>query len=87
MKVHQVTLAARLDVEGLALILHGVKVQTVRFETLQRRKCKLRAEEAQRLTARIVTPAQMQEENSLVPINTPIRILNLSSSLKKHYAR
>ena len=64
-----------------------MKVKTVSFEKLQRDKRKARAEDARRLASGEVTPEQLQEENSLVPMGTKITILNLRETLERHYGK
>lgn len=58
----------------------------VSFEALQRQKRRARARDARRLAAGDVTPEQLQRENSFVQEGTPIRIVNLSQSLRRHYS-
>ena len=64
-----------------------MKVKTVSFEKLQRDKREARAEDARRLAAGEVTPEQLQEENSLVPMGAKITILNLRETLERHYGK
>lgn len=64
-----------------------MKVKTVSFEKLQRDKRRARAEDARRLSSGEMTPEQLQEENSLVPMGTKITILNLRETLERHYGK
>ena len=59
----------------------------VSFEALQRQKRRARALDARRLAAGEVTPDQLQAENSFVPEGTPIRIVNLAATLRRHYSK
>jgi hypothetical protein len=64
-----------------------VKVKTVSFEKLQRDKRSARARDEQHLARREVTPEQLQEENSLIPMGTQIEILNLRETLERYYGK
>jgi hypothetical protein len=63
------------------------EIREVSFEELQRTKRESRREDARRLAAGEVTPEQLQNENSLVPLGTKIVMLNLRESLERHYGR
>jgi hypothetical protein len=64
-----------------------VKVKMVSFEELQRDKRRARARDEQRLASGEVTPEQLQEENSLVPMDAKITILNLRETLERYYGK
>jgi len=64
-----------------------VKVKEVSFKMLQRDKCKARAAEAHRLAQGLVTPEQLQEENSPIPLHSKITIVNLRETLERYYGK
>ena len=64
-----------------------VKVKVVSFETLQRDKRRARLRDEQRLARGEVTREQLQEENSFVPLNANIRILNLRETMERYYGK
>jgi hypothetical protein len=64
-----------------------VKVKTVSFEKLQRDKRRARLRDERRLARGEVTPEQLQEENSLIPMGTKIEILNLCETLERYYGK
>lgn len=64
-----------------------MRVKEVSFEKLQRDKHKVRAEDARRLARGLVTPQQLQEENSLIPANARITIPDLCATLERYYGR
>jgi hypothetical protein len=64
-----------------------VKVKTVSFETLQRDKRRARLRDDQRLARGEVTPEQLQKENSLIPPNAKIKILNLRETMERYYGK
>jgi hypothetical protein len=64
-----------------------MKVRTVSFEALQRDKRRARKRDELRLARGEVTPAQLQEENSLIPMGTKITILNLRETLERYYGK
>lgn len=59
----------------------------VSFESLQEDKRRQRAEDARRLAEGLVTPRQLQDENSIFPLDATYRIVNLAECLKRHYSR
>jgi hypothetical protein len=64
-----------------------VKVKVVSFEELQRDKRRARLRDEQRLAGGEVTPEQLQEENSLIPRNAKITILNLRETMERYYGK
>lgn len=64
-----------------------MKVKTVSFETLQRDKRRARLRDEQRLARGEVTPEQLQKENSLIPPNAKIKILNLRETMERYYGK
>ncbi|MGL5020262.1 MAG: hypothetical protein ACRDBP_19150 [Luteolibacter sp.] len=64
-----------------------MKVKVVSFEKLQRDKRKARLRDEQRLARGEVTPEQLQEENSLIPRNAKITILNLRETMERYYGK
>jgi len=65
----------------------GVKAKTASFEKLQRDKREARAEDERRLALGLVTPAQLQAENSLVPANARITIPDFCQTLERYYGK
>lgn len=65
----------------------GMKVRTVSFEALQRDKRRARKRDELRLARGEVTPEQLQAENSLIPLNANIRILNLRETMERYYGK
>lgn len=64
-----------------------MKVQTVSFEALQRDKQRARKRDELRLARGEVTPEQLQEENSLVPLNAKITIPNFRETMELYYGK
>lgn len=64
-----------------------METRWVTFEELQCDKRADRAEDARRLREGLITPEELQDENSLVPMGAPIAILNLHESLQRHYSK
>ena len=64
-----------------------MKVKVVSFEELQRDKRRARLRDEQRLARGEVTPEQLQEENSLIPRNAKITILNLRETMERYYGK
>jgi len=77
----------RLTRRRVAGRLSLMKVRTVSFEALQRDKRRARKRDELRLARGEVTPEQLQEENSLIPMGTKITILNLRETLERHYGK
>ncbi|MCF7675581.1 MAG: hypothetical protein K9M97_09565 [Akkermansiaceae bacterium] len=65
----------------------AVEVKTVSFERLQRDKRKARLRDVRRLARGEVTPEQLQDENSLVPMNATISIIDLRETLERYYGK
>jgi len=63
------------------------EVREASFEELQRTKRESRREDARRLAAGEVTPEQLQEENSLFPMQAKIEIVNLRETLESYYGK
>ena len=64
-----------------------MKVKVVSFEKLQRDKRRARLRDERRLASGEITPQQLQEENSLIPMGTKITILNLRDTMERHYGK
>lgn len=64
-----------------------MKVKVISFEKLQRDKRKARLRDEQRRARGEVTPEQLQEENSLIPRNAKITILNLRETMECYYGK
>jgi hypothetical protein len=64
-----------------------MEVRTVSFEALQRDKRRARKRDELRLARGEVTPEQLQEENSLIPRNAKITILNLRETMERYYGK
>ena len=64
-----------------------MKVRTVSFEALQRDKRRARKRDELRLARGEVTPEQLQEENSLIPMGTKITILNFRETMERYYGK
>jgi hypothetical protein len=64
-----------------------VKVRTVSFEALQRDKRRARKRDELRLARGEVTPEQLQEENSFIPLNAKVTILNLRETMERYYGK
>ena len=65
----------------------SVKVKTVSFEKLQRDKRKARLRDERRMARGEVTPVQLEEENSLIPIGAKITIPDFCQTLERHYGK
>ncbi len=59
----------------------------VSFEKLQSDKRKARLRDERRLASGEVTPQELEEENSLIPMGTKITILNLRDTMERHYGK
>ena len=64
-----------------------VKVRTVSFETLQQDKRRARKRDELRLARGEVTPEQLQEKNSFIPLNAKVSILNLRETMERYYGK
>jgi hypothetical protein len=64
-----------------------VKVKTVSFEKLQRDKRRARLRDERRLASGEVTPEQLEEENSMIPISAKITIPNFYQTLERYYGK
>ena len=64
-----------------------VRVRTVSFEKLQRDKRKARLRDERRLARGEVTPVQLEEENSLIPIGAKITIPDFCETLERYYGK
>jgi hypothetical protein len=62
-----------------------VETRFVSYEELQRDKRADREEDARRLRLGLVTPEQLQEEYSLIPMGTEVTIVDLCGTVKLHY--
>jgi hypothetical protein len=62
-----------------------VKVNEVSHNEFQRDKRDSRAEDQRRLDLHLVSPEQLEEENSLVPMNAKFTVLNFCEMIEKHY--
>ena len=68
-------------------MLWAVKDEFVSFESMQEDKRRQRAEDARRLAEGLVTPRQLQDENSIFPLDATYQIVNLAECLKRHYSK
>ena len=64
-----------------------MKVKTVSFEKLQRDKRMARLRDERRLARGEVTPEQLAEESSLVPMGTKITIPDFCQTLERYYGK
>lgn len=64
-----------------------MKEKVVSFETLQRDKRRARLRDERRLARGEVTPQQLQEENSLVPVGAKITIPDFCETLERYYGK
>jgi hypothetical protein len=62
-----------------------MKAKTVSFKEIEEAHRRERAEDARRLALHLVTQEELQEENSLIPKNTRIEIVDLAAFARKHY--
>lgn len=62
-----------------------METRFVSFEELQRDKRADREEDARRLRLGLVTPEQLENDYSLVPLGTPITILNFCETVERYY--
>jgi len=63
-----------------------MKAKTISFQQIEEEHRRERAEDARRLALRLVTPEELQEENSMIPKNVPIRIENLAEYARRVYS-
>ena len=70
-----------------ASLVKTEEIREVSFEELQRTKREARLEDARRLAAGEVTPEQLQNENSLVPLGTKIEIVDLCETIERYYGK
>jgi hypothetical protein len=64
-----------------------VETRWVTFEELQRDKCEAREEDARRLRLGLVTPEELEDENSLIPRGTPISVIALCEAVERYYGK
>ena len=64
-----------------------MRVRTVSFEKFQRDKRKARLRDERRLARGEVTPVQLEEENSLIPIGAKITIPDFCETLERYYGK
>ena len=57
------------------------------FETLQQDKRRARKRDELRLARGVVTPEQLQEKNSFIPLNAKVSILNLRETMERYYGK
>lgn len=65
--------------------IHAMEVRTVSFEALQRDKRRARKRDELRLARGEVTPEQLEEENSFIPLGAKITIQDFSKTLARYY--
>ena len=65
------------------LVCSRAKVKTVSFEKLQRDKRKARLRDERRLASDEISPRQLEEENSLVPMSAKITIPNFRETQER----
>ncbi len=59
----------------------------VSFEALQRHKRRARKRDELSLACGEVTPEQLQEKNSFIPLNAKVSILNLRETMERYYGK
>ena len=64
-----------------------VKVRTVSFEALQRDKRRARKRDERRLACGEVTPEQLEEENSMIPMSAKITIPDFCKTIERYYGK
>lgn len=64
-----------------------MKVKVVSFEKLQRDKRRARLRDERRLASGEVTRQQLEEENSLVPMDAVITIPHFCETLERYYGK
>lgn len=64
-----------------------MEIRTVSFEALQRDKRRARRRDELRLARGEVTPEQLEEETSMIPLSAKITILNLRETLERYYGK
>ena len=64
-----------------------MKAKTISLEELDKEHRQDRAEDSRRLALGLVKPEELQAENSLIPIDAKIRIVDLTDYLKAAYDR
>lgn len=62
-----------------------METRTVSFEELQSDKRRARKRDELRLARGEVTPEQLEEENSFIPLSAKITIRDFSQTLKSYY--
>ena len=62
-------------------------MKVVSFERLQRDKRRARLRDERRLANCEVTPEQLEEENSLIPIGAKITIPNFCQTLERYHGK
>jgi len=67
--------------------LSVVRVRTVSYEKLQRDKRRARLRDELRLARGAVTPEQLEEENSFVPMGAKITIPDFCRTLERYYGK
>ena len=77
----------RLDRGQVGVYHAAMTVRTVSFETLQQDKRRARKRDELRLARGEVTPEQLQEENSFVPLNAKVSILSLRETMERYYGK
>lgn len=65
--------------------LFPMKVRTVSFEALQRDKRRARKRDERRLACGEVTPEQLEEENSMIPMSAKITIPDFCQTIERYY--
>jgi len=63
-----------------------MKAKNVSFKEIEQEHRRLRAEDARRLALHLVTPEELQQENSLIPDHIPIRIKDLAAYARRVYS-
>lgn len=72
---------------GDGFILERMEKETVSFEQLDREHRRERADDAERLRAGQMSPASLQEENSILPENARVRVHDPIGYAKRNYLR
>lgn len=80
-----VTRTRKLDHWCSGKYFAAVDTRFVSYEELQRDKRADREEDARRLRLELVTPEQLQEEYSLIPIGAEVAIIDFCETVKRYY--
>jgi hypothetical protein len=57
----------------------------ISFEEIEREHREERREDARRLAAGEITPTKLQEENSMLPLNAEVKVVDLIGTIQRAY--